>query len=47
VAAAVISLFVLGVLGPLEKMFERRQAKSRRERETYDTQKAERKQDNE
>ena len=47
VAAAVISLFVLGVLGPVEKLFERRQAKSRRERETYDTQKAERKQDNE
>jgi putative Mg2+ transporter-C (MgtC) family protein len=47
VAAALISLFVLAVLGPLEKLFERRQAKSRLEREKYDEQKAERKQDNE
>jgi putative Mg2+ transporter-C (MgtC) family protein len=43
VAAAVISLFILGVLGPLEKFFERRQAASRRERDKYDRQKADRK----
>jgi putative Mg2+ transporter-C (MgtC) family protein len=47
VAAAMISLFVLGVLGPLEKFFERRQASSRREREKYDRQKAKRKLDQE
>jgi putative Mg2+ transporter-C (MgtC) family protein len=45
VAAALISLFVLGVLGPVEKFFERQQAASRREREAYDRQKAERKLD--
>ncbi|MEX2316288.1 MAG: MgtC/SapB family protein [Pirellulales bacterium] len=44
VAAACVSLFVLGVLGPLENLFERRQAKIRREREEYDREKAERKQ---
>jgi putative Mg2+ transporter-C (MgtC) family protein len=43
VAAAVISLFVLGVLGPAEKFFERRQAENRRERDEADEQKAERK----
>ena len=42
VAAAVISLFVLGVLGPIEKFFERQQAESRRERKEYDELKAER-----
>jgi putative Mg2+ transporter-C (MgtC) family protein len=47
VAAAVISLFVLGVLGPIEKFFERQQADSRREREEYDELKAERKKDSE
>ena len=47
VAAAVISLFVLGVLGPVEEFFERRQAENRREREEYDRQKADRKLDNE
>ena len=47
VAAAIISLFVLGVLGPLEKYFERRQAKNRREREQYDREKADRKRENE
>ena len=47
VAAAIISLFVLGVLGPMEKFFERRQAENRREREQDDREKAERKQDNE
>jgi putative Mg2+ transporter-C (MgtC) family protein len=47
VAAALISLFVLGVLGPIEKFFERQQAASRREREDYDQLKAERKQENE
>jgi putative Mg2+ transporter-C (MgtC) family protein len=46
-AAAIISLFVLGVLGPLEKFFEDRQAESRREREDYDRKKADRKQENE
>jgi putative Mg2+ transporter-C (MgtC) family protein len=43
VAAALISLFVLGVLGPIEKFFERRQAQNRRERDKADTQKADRK----
>jgi putative Mg2+ transporter-C (MgtC) family protein len=47
VAAALISLFVLGVLGPLEKYFERLQAENRREREEYDREKADRKRDNE
>jgi len=47
VAAAVISLFVLGVLGPMEKFFERRQAMNRRERDQADEQKAERKRTNE
>jgi hypothetical protein len=47
VAAAIISLFVLGGLGPVEKFFEARQAKKRRERDKADEQKAERKLDNE
>jgi putative Mg2+ transporter-C (MgtC) family protein len=47
VAAAIISLFVLGGLGPAEKFFEARQAKNRRERDQADEQKAERKLDNE
>jgi putative Mg2+ transporter-C (MgtC) family protein len=47
VAAAIISLFVLGVLGPAEKFFEQRQAENRHEREKADQQKAERKLDNE
>ncbi len=42
-AAAVVSLFVLGVLGPIEKFLERRQAMHRRERDQADRQKAERK----
>jgi putative Mg2+ transporter-C (MgtC) family protein len=42
VAAACVSLFVLGVLGPAEKFFERRQAIKRREREEADEAKAER-----
>jgi putative Mg2+ transporter-C (MgtC) family protein len=46
-AAAVISLFVLGVLGPIEKYFERQQAERRREREEIVRQKAERKRENE
>jgi putative Mg2+ transporter-C (MgtC) family protein len=46
IAAAVISLFVLGVLGPAEKFFERQQAENRRERDQYDRDKAERKQSN-
>jgi len=44
VAAAIISLFVLGVLGPTEKFFERRQAIHRKQRELADREKAERKQ---
>jgi putative Mg2+ transporter-C (MgtC) family protein len=47
VAAALISLFVLGALGPMEKFFEKRQAENRRERDEYDREKAERKEDNE
>lgn len=47
VAAAIISLFVLGVLGPLEKFFEARQSQHRRERDEYDREKAVRKRDNE
>jgi putative Mg2+ transporter-C (MgtC) family protein len=46
-AAAIISLFVLGVLGPIEKLFELRQAQYRKERDKADRQKAERKQDQE
>jgi putative Mg2+ transporter-C (MgtC) family protein len=46
-AAAVVSLFVLGVLGPLEKRFEKHHAKHRREREKADALKAERKLDQE
>jgi putative Mg2+ transporter-C (MgtC) family protein len=44
VAAAVISLFVLGVLGPIEKFFERQQAIRRVLRDEVDRDKAERKQ---
>jgi putative Mg2+ transporter-C (MgtC) family protein len=44
VAAVTISLFVLGVLGPIEKFFEKRQAQLRKERDVADRQKAERKQ---
>jgi putative Mg2+ transporter-C (MgtC) family protein len=47
VAAAVISLFVLGVLGPIEKYFERRQAQYRRERDRADSEKADRKKEHE
>jgi hypothetical protein len=47
IAAVVISLFVLGVLGPIEKFFERQQAESRQERKEYDKLKSERKKDNE
>jgi len=46
-AAAIISLFVLGVLGPIEKYFERRQAFHRRVRQETDQRKAERKQNHE
>ena len=46
-AAAVVSLFILGVLGPMEKWFERHQAANRRERDAADRRKAERKLDNE
>lgn len=44
-AAAIISLFVLGVLGPIEKLFERRQAENRRAGDQADRQKTERKLD--
>jgi putative Mg2+ transporter-C (MgtC) family protein len=46
-AATIISLFVLGVLGPLEKFFERRQAENRKSRDETDRQKTERKLENE
>ncbi|MEX2306851.1 MAG: MgtC/SapB family protein [Pirellulales bacterium] len=46
-AAAIISLFVLGVLGPIENLFERRQAYHRREREKIDHEKVDRKQERE
>jgi putative Mg2+ transporter-C (MgtC) family protein len=42
-AAACVSLFILGVLGPLEKYFERQQAVNRRRRDQVDDDKAERK----
>jgi putative Mg2+ transporter-C (MgtC) family protein len=45
VAAALVSLFVLGVLGPMETFFEHQQAKKRRERDEADRKKAERKED--
>jgi putative Mg2+ transporter-C (MgtC) family protein len=47
VSAALVSLFVLGVLGPMEKYFERRQAQARKERDQADREKAERKLDSE
>ena len=47
VAAAIVSLFVLGVLGPIEKLFERRQSQHRKERDKADREKAERKLDKE
>jgi putative Mg2+ transporter-C (MgtC) family protein len=43
VAAACVSLFVLAVLGPIEKLFEHRQAKNRQQRDQYDKVKTERK----
>jgi putative Mg2+ transporter-C (MgtC) family protein len=46
-AAAIMSLFVLAVLGPAEKYFERRQAENRKERDDADRQKTERKLENE
>jgi putative Mg2+ transporter-C (MgtC) family protein len=46
-AATIVSLFVLGVLGPVEKFFENRQAQLRRQRDVADRQKAERKIDRE
>ena len=42
-AGAMVSLFVLGVLGPIEKMLEKHHAKHRKERDKADKQKAERK----
>ncbi|MCI0335278.1 MAG: MgtC/SapB family protein [Planctomycetes bacterium] len=47
IAAVVVSLFILGVLGPIEKVFERRQARHRKERDQADRHKSERKQENE
>ncbi len=46
-AAAIVSLFVLGVLGPIETFFERRQAMHRKERDQADREKAERKHEHE
>jgi putative Mg2+ transporter-C (MgtC) family protein len=46
-AAALVSLFILGVLGPMEKWFERRQAANRRERDQADRLKTERKKEHE
>jgi putative Mg2+ transporter-C (MgtC) family protein len=43
VASATVSLFILGVLGPIEKILERHQAKNRKERDEIDAKKAERK----
>ncbi|MCI0333943.1 MAG: MgtC/SapB family protein [Planctomycetes bacterium] len=42
-AAALVSLFVLGVMGPIEKLFERQQAIYRQVRKEIDEEKAERK----
>jgi putative Mg2+ transporter-C (MgtC) family protein len=42
-AAAIMSLFVLAVLGPMEKWFEQHQAENREERDKTDRQKTERK----
>jgi putative Mg2+ transporter-C (MgtC) family protein len=47
VAAAIVSLFILGVLGPIEKFFERQQALSRKLRDQADRDKADRKKTNE
>jgi putative Mg2+ transporter-C (MgtC) family protein len=47
IASAIVSLFILGVLGPIEKLLERHQAKNRKERDEYDQKKAERKLENE
>jgi putative Mg2+ transporter-C (MgtC) family protein len=47
VAAACVSLFVLGVLGPLEKFLERRHSTIRREPDQNDAEKAQRIQSNE
>jgi putative Mg2+ transporter-C (MgtC) family protein len=46
-AAAVVSIFILAVLGAMESFFERRQAHYRRVRDEVDHDKAERKQRNE
>ena len=46
IAAAIVSLFILAVLGPMETYFERRQAEHRRERDDIVEKKAERKQVN-
>jgi putative Mg2+ transporter-C (MgtC) family protein len=47
VAAALVSLFVLGGLAPVETFFEKRQAEKRRKRDQADAHKADRKLDNE
>ncbi len=43
IASAIVTLFVLGVLGPIEKVLERRQAEYRHTRDEIVEQKAERK----
>jgi putative Mg2+ transporter-C (MgtC) family protein len=47
IAAALMSLFILAGLGPIETFFERRQAMNRKERDETDSKKSERKQENE
>jgi putative Mg2+ transporter-C (MgtC) family protein len=47
VAAAIVSLFVLGVLGPIEKALEHHQETQRKERDETVARKAERKGENE
>jgi putative Mg2+ transporter-C (MgtC) family protein len=47
IAAALMSLFILAGLGPMETFFERRQAMNRQDRDETDRQKSERKKENE
>ena len=47
IAGALVSLFVLGVLGPIEKVFEKHHAKYRKERDEADKQKTERRESDE
>jgi putative Mg2+ transporter-C (MgtC) family protein len=47
IAGALVSLFVLGVLGPIEKLLEKHHAKHRKARDEADKQKAERRESHE